>query len=60
MKKYKITVNGQDYEVEVEEIGRESASSAQSTNTQTPSKPVAAPKAKASAPKNQELSANQR
>ena len=51
MKKYKITVNGQSYEVEVEEIGNESASSAPSITTQNPSKPVEASMPKAAAPK---------
>lgn len=43
MRKYKITVSGKSYEVEVEEIGGQSPSTALKT-IQTPSAPVEQPK----------------
>ncbi len=56
MKQYNITVNGKTYQVEVEEVGVQSAPTAQRTVTQTPAPapaqtaPQAAPAASKAAP----------
>lgn len=51
MKKYKITVNGQSYEVEVEEIGKENISTEDTTPTSEPPKTASQPKKAPKAPK---------